>query len=157
MAEIRKERTTQIPPGSRVTVTSTEIPVRTVEPGPAGLPLRTLMRDIADQAILLARKEVQLAVTEARADMQAEISALKRVGIAALFALLFVNMLMVTGALALALVLPAWAAGLIVSGVLLLVALVTFWLGWKKRVTRPLQRTRTTVKDDVRWTKERVS
>lgn len=124
---------------------------------PSDLPLVTLVRDIADQAVLLARKEVQLAVTEVRADMQSELSMLQRMGVSALATLLFVNMLLVAVALALAMVMPAWLAGLIVAGAMLLVALLTFWLGWRKRVTQPMRRTRTTVRDDIKWTKEKVS
>jgi uncharacterized membrane protein YqjE len=124
---------------------------------PSDLPLGTLVRDIADQAVLLARKEVQLAVTEVRADMQSELSMLKRMGVSALATLLFVNMLLVAVALALAMVMPAWLAGLIMAGAMLLVALLTFWLGWQKRVSHPLHRTRTTVRDDIKWTKEKVS
>ncbi len=147
MAEVHKE--THVTPG------------KTAAPTPAGrpsdLPLGTLVRDIADQAVLLARKEVQLAVTEVRADMQSELAMVKRIGISALAGLLFVNMLMVAWAMGLAEVLPAWGASLIVAGAMLLVALLTFWLGWKRRVTQPLRRTRTTVKDDITWTKEKVS
>jgi hypothetical protein len=145
MAEPRKE----------VTVTTAKPAAPALQP--SDLPLGTLVRDIADQAVLLARKEVQLAVTEVRADVQSELSMVKRMGVSALAALLFINMLLVTVALALAMVMPAWLAGLIVAGVLLVVAALTFRLGWRKRVTQPLHRTRTTVRDDIKWTKEKVS
>jgi hypothetical protein len=134
-----------------------EVSVTPKPAAPSDLPLGALVRDIADQAVLLARKEVQLAVTEVRADMQSELSTVKRMGVSALATLLFVNMLLVAVALALAMVMPAWLAGLIVAGAMLLVALLTFWLGWRKRVTQPLRRTRTTVRDDINWTKEKVS
>ena len=61
-------------------------------------------------------------------------------GLAAVGAIITVTLLLVTAALALALVMPAWAAGLIVTGVRGggRVAIVA-GLSWKRRVRKPLQ------------------
>ena len=76
-----------------------------------------LVKEIAAQAGLLVKKQVELARTEIKADARAEAKVAGGLGMAAVGAIIAVTLLLVTGALALALVMPAWGAGLIVSGV----------------------------------------
>jgi peptidoglycan/LPS O-acetylase OafA/YrhL len=51
---------------------------------------------------------------------------------------------------------PVWAALLLVAGVVLLVAGIAAALGYRK-VRVPLQRTRKSLEEDVRWVKERTA
>ncbi len=141
-----------------------EIPAQTTEyrtrsdaDDPSHLPLGALVHQIANQAVALAKKQVELAITEMKADVKAEVGMAKGLGVTAIASLLALNALVVAGILALALVLPGWAAALIVAGVFLAVAGVAFAIGWKRRVTAPLRRTRESIKEDVRWSKERLA
>src|SRR5262249_42358503 len=82
---------------------------------------RELFGEITGKASLLARKEVELAKAEIRADLQSQLGTVKAFGVAAVAALLGVNLLLVAGVLALGLKIAAWLAALIVGGVLLVI------------------------------------
>jgi hypothetical protein len=116
-----------------------------------------LMMKVVSQAELLAKKEIELAKTELRADLHSEARVAEGLGIAAVAALVTVNLLLVTAALALSLVMPGWAAGLIVSGVMLIVALLFATVSWRRRLREPMAHTRRTLKDGVKWTRERFA
>jgi hypothetical protein len=117
----------------------------------------TLVRRIVSQAELLAKKELELAKTELRVDLRSEARVAGGLGIAALAGLVAVNLLLVTAALALSLVMPGWAAGLIVTGVMLAVAATFGLVSWRRRLREPMAHTRRTLKDGVKWTKERFA
>ena len=123
----------------------------------ASLSTGELIKEVMTEVGQLARTHIELAVNEARADLRAEAGAAERLTVAALAALATVNLLLVTAVMALALVMPAWTAGLLVSGVAGLVALIAGLLGWRKRVQKPMNRTRRELKEDVKWTKERMA
>jgi hypothetical protein len=57
----------------------------------------------------------------------------------------------------LAQVMSGWKAGLLVSGVVLLIAGVVAGVAWNRRVRSPLARTQRTLREDVEWTKERLT
>jgi hypothetical protein len=118
---------------------------------------RALLGEITGKASLLARKEIELAKAEIRADLQAQIGTIKAFGVGALAALFGVNLLLVAGVLALGLTIAAWLAALIVGGALVLIAAIAGYIGWKRMVTNPLALTRQTLKEDVRWVKERLA
>jgi Putative Actinobacterial Holin-X, holin superfamily III len=118
---------------------------------------RALIGEITDKASLLAKKEIELAKTELRADLKAQLGMVKALGIAALAALLGLNLLLVAGVLALGLTIASWLAALIVGGVMLVAAALLGYIGWKRMVTNPLAVTRQTLKEDVRWVKERLA
>ena len=118
---------------------------------------RALISEITGKASLLAKKEIELAKTELRADLKAELGMVKAMGIAALAAILGLNLLLVAGVLALGLKIASWLAALIVGGVLLVAAALLGYIGWKRMVTNPLALTRQTLKEDVRWVKERLA
>jgi len=44
-----------------------------------------------------------------------------------------------------------------VSGVAGLAAVIAGLLGWRKRVQKPMAKTRRELKEDVKWTKERMA
>ena len=122
-----------------------------------GLSNKELVSHIIDNAVLLAKKEVELAKTELRKDLKAEVGMVKGLGIAGACALFTVQMLLVAAALALGNVIAGWAAALIVAGAVLAVGGVAGFVGWKKRVTNPLEATRRTLKEDAQWAKERLA
>ena len=118
---------------------------------------RELLTAITAKASLLAKKGVELAKAELRADVQAELATAKALGIAAIAALFGVSLLLVAGVLALATRMPGWVAALIVGGVLLVIGAVVAYVGWRRVVTNPLALTRQTLEEDVRWVKEHLT
>ena len=121
------------------------------------LSTRELLADITTKVSLLVKKEVELATTEVKADLQKELSMVKALAAAVVAGLLGLNMLLVAAVFALAMKMPGWAAALIIGGVVLLIAMVLGSFGWSRRVTNPLAMTRKTLKEDVQWAKERVA
>jgi hypothetical protein len=116
-----------------------------------------LLREILVQTRLLAKKQVQLARTELKADARTEAKVAGGLGAAAVGALITVTLLLMTAAFALALVMPAWGAGLIVSGVVALAAAVVAGLSWKRRIKKPLQHSRDELRQNVRFARERFA
>ena len=97
------------------------------------------------------------ASSKAGADLRTEARTAGGLGVAAVAALTTLNLLLVTAILALSAVLPAWGAGLLVTGLMLAIALIVAAVSWGKRVRTPLQRTRRSWKENVRWAKERMA
>jgi hypothetical protein len=124
---------------------------------PAALSSGELIKTVMQKVAELAKTELELAKTELRADVKAEAAAAKGLGIAAIAGLAALNLLLVTAVFALAQVMPGWGAGLLVSGVVLLIAVVAGVTGWGKRVKDPLRRIRRDLKEDVQWTKEKIA
>jgi uncharacterized membrane protein YqjE len=118
---------------------------------------RELLGEITGTASMLVRKEIELAKAELRADFKAQLSMVTMLAVAAVIALVGVNILVVAGVLALGLVMAGWVAGLIVAFVLLAVAGILGYIGSRRIVTNPLAVTRQTLKEDVRWVKERLA
>ncbi len=123
------------------------------------LPLKELVAELAKKGSQLARKEVELARAEAKADLRSEIKMAGGLGVAGVCALLTLQMLLVAVAFGLseAGVLPGWAASLIVAAVVLAIGTAAGLWGWARRVKQPLGTTRTSLKDGVRWAKEQVA
>jgi hypothetical protein len=124
-----------------------------------GLTTRELVVELARQASLLARKEIALAKSEVREDLRAEVRTAKGLGVAAVCALCTLNLLLVAAAFALveADLLRGWLAALIVAAVVLAVGTVAGLVGWKRRVRQPLDATRRSVQENMRWAKERMA
>jgi Putative Actinobacterial Holin-X, holin superfamily III len=118
---------------------------------------RALIGEITAKASLLVRKEIDLAKAELRADLQAQLATAKAFAVAAVAALLGLSVLLVAGVLALAIIIPGWAAALIVGGLVLAIAAVLGYVGWRRLVTSPMAVTRQTLKEDLRWVKERLA
>jgi len=116
-----------------------------------------LISELVSQAGVLARKEIELAKRELHEDLRREAVAAGQLGIAGVAAIVTLNLLLVTGVLALARVMPGWAAGLAVSGATLIVTLAMGISGWKRIKRPPLERTRRTLKDDAQWAKESLT
>jgi uncharacterized membrane protein YqjE len=120
-------------------------------------PLGSVVSSLLDGVRSLIRKEVELAkieVTEAIGVRAKGVGLMVAAGVFALFALVFIA---VAGAAALDLVLPRWAANLIVGGVFLLIALIVFLAGRSAMKNAPSpQKTQETLKEDARWAKQQI-
>ena len=136
-------------------------------PGPAGRPpdplrrmgTKDLITEVASKASALARKEVELAKAELRTDLRAEVKMASGLGAAGVCAIWGVELLLVAIVLGLMEggVLPGWAAALVVAAVVLAIgAGVGLW-GWSRRVRKPLDTTRRSLEENVRWVKERIA
>jgi hypothetical protein len=122
-----------------------------------GLSTLQLVKEIALQSGLLVKKQVELAKTELRSDVRTEAKVAGGLGVAAVCGIIAVTLLLVTAAFALALVMPAWGAGLIVTGVVAAVAAVVAGVSWKRRVRQPLEASRHELKRGLQFTKERFA
>ena len=116
-----------------------------------------LVKEIISQVSLLAKRQIELAKAEIRADVRAEARVAGGLGLAAVGAIIVATLLLVTAALALSLVLPGWAAGLIVTGVVAIAVALVALFSWRRRVRTPLQHSRDELKRDVRFARERFA
>jgi hypothetical protein len=115
-----------------------------------------LVGEAAHEAVALVRAEVQLLKAELKQDVAEDIKAARGLTGATVCALALLHLLLVAGAAALALVMPLWGALLLVAGVVALAGGILGGVGWK-HVKTPLERTRRTLKEDLRWMKERTA
>jgi hypothetical protein len=121
------------------------------------VPTRDLLSGIVSKATLLARKEVELVKAEIKADLQTHISMVKSLAIAALFAVLGLNVLLVAAVFALAPYVAPWLAALVLGGALVAAGVVLGYVGWARRVVNPLALTRKTLREDLQWAKEHLA
>jgi hypothetical protein len=122
-----------------------------------GMSNRELLGHIVESGTLLAKKEIELAKTELRADLKREVAMAKGLGVAGVCALCTLNMLLVAIALALGNVVAEWGAALIVAAAVLAVGTIFGAVGWGKRVKEPFGATRRSLKEGVTWAKERLA
>ena len=120
------------------------------------LPTRALVREISDKAALLARKEVQLATAEVKADLRSELGMAKGLAIGGLATLLGLNVLLLAAAVGLASLIPAWIAAMLMAAVLIGAGGALGYRCWTQRPTRPLALTRRMVRETARWAKDLV-
>ena len=130
----------------------------TFETPPAGsLSTLELVRRLLRTGSLLVRKEVELARAELKADLQAQLQMAKRLAIAAVLALLGINLLLVAMVFAMARVMPGWLAALALGVLLLAVGGAIGLTAWRRRMSAPLAVTRRQVKEDLEWAKEHLT
>ena len=121
-------------------------------------PTAEVLRSLAENSQALVRKEVELAKLELTEILVARAIALGAALVGAVVALFVLGFAGVTGAKALELVLPAWAAWLIVTGAYALVT-VTALLVALRKATRPPnmpERTKAELEQTVEWLKGQV-
>lgn len=130
-----------------------------VRPTIRELSTRDIVGELAKKASELARAEVALAKAEVKQDLRAEIKMASGLGVAGLCAIWTVSLLLVAIVFALSEsdVMPGWAASLVVAAVVLAIGTVAGLVGWAKRVKKPLETTRRSVQENVRWAKERIA
>ena len=122
-------------------------------------PLGAVITSAIDGTRTLVRKQVELArieMTEAVAVRAKGAGMLAGAGVMALFALGFVA---AAGSVALALVLPAWAANLIVAAVFVAIAGVLALIGRNDIRNAPTtpEQTQETLKEDARWARQQIA
>jgi uncharacterized membrane protein YqjE len=120
---------------------------------------KDLVTELARKGRLLARKEVELAKVEIKADVKREVRMAGGLGVAGLCGLFTVQLLLVAAVLAImeAGLLPGWAAALVVAAVVLAVGTAAGLWGWARRVRKPLDTTRRSLREDVRWAKGQIA
>ena len=116
--------------------------------------LQDIIRDIQE----IVRSEVRLAKIEIRDEATKAKSAGSLLAVGALTVIFAVFFLLVTAVDALSLVMPNWAAALIVAGVLVIIAAATINAGMKHfRKIHPLpERTVEILKENVEWAKQQT-
>jgi Putative Actinobacterial Holin-X, holin superfamily III len=122
-------------------------------------PLGAVITSAIDGTRTLVKKQVELAkieMTEAVSVRAKGAGMMAGAGVMALYALGFVA---AAGAVALALVLPAWAANLIVAAVFVAIAGALFLIGRKALKTAPTtpEQTQETLKEDARWARQQIA
>jgi hypothetical protein len=124
-----------------------------------GLSTRELVNELATKASLLARREVALAKSEAREDLRSEIRMASGMGVAGICALMVLqlSLLAVVLAIAEAGMVRGWLAALLVAAGVLAIGTVAGIVGWSKRVRTPMDATRRSLLESVRWVKERTA
>jgi uncharacterized membrane protein YqjE len=128
-----------------------------VDKGRQDLSTRELLSRIVHTGFQLVSTEIDLAREEGKANLKAEFAMVKLLVIAGVTALMGLNMLLVAVVFALAHVMPGWLAALLLGGVILVISAIVGYIGWQRRVTRPLAVTRKTVTEDMQWVKERLA
>ncbi|HKC25170.1 MAG TPA: phage holin family protein [Thermoanaerobaculia bacterium] len=124
---------------------------------PAALTLPELVSTIGEKAKLLVMKEVQLARTELKADVKSELATAKSFAVAGVAFMLGVQMLLVSLAFVLAAYMETWVAALVIAAPFLALGIAAGLIGWGKRVKKPLDATRASVKESVEWAKNRLA
>jgi uncharacterized membrane protein YqjE len=119
--------------------------------------VRELFAELVKETRELAKAEIDLARAELQADLNREIKMAKGLVAAAVCLMAGIDMLLVALVFALAGTLPGWAAALVLAAVFFSIAAIVGLMAWGSRVRRPLERTLRTLKEDVRWARERMA
>jgi hypothetical protein len=119
--------------------------------------LQELLRSIGTDLSLLIRQQVALAKEEMRGIAAEKATGGALLAAAAVFALFVLGFASLAGAAALDLVLPRWAALLIVAGIYLVLAVIAVMIG-RNALAAPAtpERTKQTVKEDLEWAKRKL-
>jgi hypothetical protein len=123
------------------------------------LRLSDLLAELARTGRELARKELELVRVEVRRDLRSEAFMAGGLGVAGVCGVLVIQLLLVAAVLALmeSGTLPGWEAALLVAALVLAVGTAAGLWGWARRVRKPLETTRRSVRDTVRWVKGQVA
>ena len=125
--------------------------------GARAMGTRNLVEEITKKGYLLAQKELALAREELKEDIRAELAMARLLIGAGVAAIVAVTLLLVSVALA---VTPAdrlWLGPLVVGVIVLTAAAGLGFFGWQRRVQKPLDLTRQSLKESWQWAKERIA
>ena len=139
------------------TSTTNGAPPPPTTPPPRRRPIGTVVSSVMDGIRSLIRQEVELAkieLTEALAEKGKGAGLMAAAAVMALFALGFIAL---AGSAALDLVLPRWAANLIVGAVFVVIAAILVVVGRKAlRAPAAPELTQKTLKEDAEWAKQQL-
>jgi hypothetical protein len=123
-----------------------------------GARLPDLVRSISSDLSLLIRKQIELAKREIADIAGAKARGAALLAVAAILALYVLGFIGLAGVAALDLVLPRWAADLIVGGVFLLIAVFAGLAGRRLLAADPAtpERTKQTLREDAEWAKRQL-
>lgn len=126
---------------------------------PPRRPLGAVFASVVDGARTLLRKQVELARIEMTEAASVRAKGAGMMAAAALFGLFALGFVAASGSSALDLVLPTWAAQLIVAAVLVAIAAVLVLAGRHAMRTAPStsERTKETLKEDARWARQQLT
>jgi hypothetical protein len=129
-------------------------------PSPSGArrPFGVVVTSIVDGARTLVRQQVELAKIEAGEAVAERAKGAGMMGAAAAAGLFALGFVAASGSAALDLVLPTWAALLIVAAVFGVIAAALVLVGRRTIKTAPTpERTQETLKEDARWAKRQLA
>jgi hypothetical protein len=117
-----------------------------------------LVERVTRLSIALARREVDLARAEAKADLSRGKHSAQSMGVGALSGLLALQLLFVAAVFGLyeGGVLAGWLAALLGAALLFVIGAAVGSWGWASRVRTPLTTTRNSVQRTARWAKNRA-
>ncbi|MEJ7609138.1 MAG: phage holin family protein [Bryobacteraceae bacterium] len=115
-----------------------------------------LVRDIIGNVQEMVRSEVRLAKAELREEVGKTVSGAKMLGIAAVAGIFALGFVLVALTLLLALVMPSWAATMIMGTVLAITAGVAFGKGQGQLKLPKPEKTIENVKENVQWMKDQT-
>jgi Putative Actinobacterial Holin-X, holin superfamily III len=122
------------------------------------LPAHELVKQLAEEASILVREEIELARTEMTAKARLAGVGLGELGVAGFIGLCALGALTACFIAALALAMPVWASALIVATAYALCAGVLTLIG-RRQLGRALpptpERTQQTIKEDIEWARTR--
>ncbi|HEY1586418.1 MAG TPA: phage holin family protein [Polyangia bacterium] len=118
-----------------------------------------LVKELTSNASLLVQRQIKLAKIEAKQELQKGKTMAELFGVAGVCAYAGVIMCLVAAALAIGAALDGryWAGALIMAAVMFIPAIISGLLGYKKRVTNPMPRTRAEVSKEITWAKYRTT
>lgn len=122
-------------------------------------PFGTVVASAIDGFRTLARKHVELAKLEVAEAASTRGKGVGMMAAAAVLGMYAVGFLAAAGAAALALVLPTWAAILLVAAILVGVAAVLVLIGRRTLRTAPppVERSQRTLKEDAQWARQQIA
>ena len=122
-------------------------------------PLGAVITSAIDGTRVLVRKQVELAKIEMTEAVSVRAKGAGMIAGAAVMALFALGFAAAAGSVALALVLPAWAANLIVAAVFVAIAGALALIGRKALKTAPTtpEQTQETLKEDARWARQQIA
>ncbi len=122
-------------------------------------PLGAVIASAVDGARTLVRKQVELARIEMTEAVSVRAKGAGMMAAAAVLGLFALGFAAASGSAALDLVLPAWAAHLIVSAVFVAIGGALVLAGRRAMRTAPStpERTRETLKEDARWARQQLA
>jgi uncharacterized membrane protein YqjE len=125
---------------------------------PGERPFSDIVSDIVGHAQEIVRSEVRLAKAEIKQEASKAARASTMLVAGAIFGVIALGFFLWTAVYALALVMPFWAAALIVAVVLAIVALALASMGWAniRQVKPQPEKAKQEVKEDVQWLKQQT-